>query len=111
MTNFSRLHRMVKSELAEELTSLQKSDLLQYVDFDEWLESGDSALLPHGRKVIADVLIRNNESHQIVMRQMIECIIISDKEIFFGSRFYKIFDLSDRKIKSISFDSLEVIDI
>lgn len=108
-SNYSRLHNMPKSELASELKRIRESVALPYVDFAEWLDSSDETLLPSGRKVKAEVVIRERTSRVIVERKEIECIVISDHDILFGSRYYSIYDCSDGKIKSIPFDSFDIL--
>lgn len=109
MTNLSRLKHMNSAELASELERIRNSESLPYVDFKEWLASSDETLLPSGRMVNAVVLIRERTSRVIVERKEIQCIVISDHDILFGSRYYSIYDCSDGKIKSIPFDSLDIL--
>lgn len=109
MTNYERLRGLSKVELARELQAMRSSDALAYIDFNEWLESDNQALLPKGKKVIAQITQKNSSTQVILSTEMVECIIVSDKKIFFGSRYYTIFDLKDKMIKSVPFENFEVI--
>lgn len=108
-SNFTRLHRMSKAELASELKRIYESESLPYMNFAEWLGSDNSDIIPSGKKIKAEVIIRERHSRLVVDRVNIECIIISDNKVLFNSRYYLIYDYTDGKIKSIPFDSLEII--
>ena len=110
-SNYTRLKKLSADELATELKRIYSSEVLPYIDFAEWLKSDDSALIPHGRHVLAEVIIRESHSRMVVDRMYVECIIITDSQYLFNSRYYLIYDLTDGKIKSIEFENLSVVEL
>lgn len=110
-SNFTRLKKMPMDELAMELKRIGQSEILPYINFEKWLESEDSALVPDGHKVTANIFIRENRSGMIVDRTTIECVIINDNQTLFGVRNYYVYDLTDGKLKSIPFDRFTIKDV
>lgn len=109
MSNLSRIKRMTKDELAAELDRIRASEVLPYIDFTEWLTANSEDLLPHGRKVHVEILIKERSSGRCVDITETDCIIISDNDNLFGMRFYSIYDFLDSKIKAVPFDCLEIV--
>lgn len=110
-SNFTRLKKMPKDELALELDRISKCATLPYVNFEKWLESDDFELIPDGHKVTAEIIIRENTSGMIVGQTTIECVIINDNQTLFGMRNYFIYDFTDGKLKSIPFDRFTIKDV
>lgn len=108
MTNYSRLHRMTRDDLAEELKRISKSELLPDVDFAEWLASSDKQLRPRGKE--CSVMIYARVNGKLTAIRTARVIVMSDNERFFGRRHYKLYDVDTHKIQFLDFELLEVID-
>lgn len=107
MTNYSRLHRMTRDEMADELNRIRTSEVLADIDFGAWLQSSDPRLLPVGPE--RDVIVYARINGQLTGLRDARVIIIDNNERLFNRRYYKIFDVETLKVHHIDHELLEVI--
>lgn len=108
MTNLARLHKMKSAELAELLSEMAASEALPYMDWASWLASDVPELIPDGTIVLADILAKTRDG-RCITRTTVPCVILDDKVRRLGTRYCRIYDLTDNKVKLIPSDRLEVV--
>ena len=108
MTNYSRLRRMKKSELAEELERIRKSPAFPYMDFDEWLNSNEPSVKPLGVVITASISIMCRQTNKRIDTTEIRCVAINDNETFFGQRYVRLFNMDTQQIETVPWQCFNV---
>lgn len=107
---------MTSAELAQEFERLSKSPIFadaseHGADWHKWLKSDNPQLLPKGRKVRAEILVKCNSTGKLVDIIETNCIVIDDNVNLFGIRNVKLYDIAEDKIKYASYSLFDVKEI